>query len=371
MPPFLDRIDTAALIAAADREARDRDALDQIITGAVEAHLADLIAHGRLLPSDDLGARKIRFIRSWNAVAAGTADDWQRRELVSELVSVATMIPIFCEPEQTLALLTRLFDEGTSPTSADGIFRCIEATDSLTGERGEIRLNGFAPSFWVMDHKAGGGYRRAEHMEPLSPVCATFTAPSGELLFTDTLRVGAFNDAIDFEPEREYGILSLNSATGRQARILAHAEEHNFGFVQTTNTCVAVFQSEATGALLVTERWNEDLQIDEKGDYAEEITLEGWKRLGGFSCDVWRVTAIDREVASGLIESGNPAAGKDALATYLASQECYADNIVAVPVAPGSRWRMTGGEGFNSAIDRAALGLPEGLEVWALYEPVS
>lgn len=370
MNSFRSRIDADALAAAANIETRDRDALEALLMPAVESHLGDLIAEGRLMPSEDLGERHIHFLVDWDAIVSGSANDWQRLYITNAFVVAAMHIAFFIrEPARALDVLARLFDEGTSPTAEDGIFNLIEGTDTMTGERGEIRLAGFVPSFWVMDRGSGYQYRKAERMAPLEPVSATFTAPSGKLLFTDTLRVGSFSEATDFEPDRDYGVLSLNSATGRQARSLAHAAEHNFGFTQTTNTCVAVFQHGATGAIAVTERWNEDLQIDEHGNYKDEIDIAGWRRVGTFSCDMWRVTAIDRQVAAGLIAPGKPEAGEKELGEYLASKGSYADNIVTLPVAPGSRWRMCCGERFSETVDRAALGLPEGLEIWALYEP--
>lgn len=372
MTEFRDHLDLAAFRTAANPNARDFAALHDILAPAVETQMTDLLAAGTLKPAADLGAREIRFIASWNALVADTANNWRRRDVNSMLTDYAAAITIFArDAEHALLLLEHLFDEGVSPTENDGIWRSIEANDLTTGERGEIRIENFQPSFWVFDLTNEHGHRRAEPLAPLEPVSAQFTAPSGELLFTDTLRLGHFSESIDFEPNREYGELSLNSATGRQAHTVAHAEDHNFGFVQTTNTCVAIHRNDTTGALLITERWNEDLQIDTSGNYTDEIHLTGWANLGGISCDIWRVTAIDRSVADALIDPADPVAGGKHLDDYLAGTASYSDNVVSVPVEAGSTWRITCGERFDEVIDRATLGLPDGLQVWALYEQIA
>ena len=366
MTRFSDSFDQTIFAGAIHPDTLDLAALSTLLEPAIEAQIDALLSAGTLRPAAEFGAREIHFLEAWNALVAGNADISQRRHVLADFTEYAGAICMFArDHEHAATLLDRFFDEGMSPTNADFIWHAIEATDKITGQRGEIHFVEFQPSFWFFN-KETGAFVAAEPLAPLAPISANFSAPNGELLFTDTVRLGAFNYSTDFEPAREYGELSLNSSMGCQARTTAHAAEHNFGFVQTTNTCVAVHRNDATGALLVTERWNDDLQVD-----ADEIHIPGWTNLGGISCDIWRVTAIDRSVAASLIAPADPIDGGTLLSDYLSSDDCYSRNIVPVAVEPGSTWRITCGERFNEVIDRTALKLPEGLQVWALYEKTS
>src|SRR3546814_569081 len=132
----------------------------------------------------------------------------------------------------------------------------------------------------------------AGDLAPIKLVSAEFSVPTGRLLLTDALRVPGFREGISFDADQEYSALSLNSELGRTRRISAHAEQHDIAYTQTENTCVVIHRHPENGCIIVSARWNaEEVHEDEDGDAA----APGWGKVGTFSCDVWRVLALDQQ----------------------------------------------------------------------------
>ena len=96
-------------------------------------------------------------------------------------------------------------------------------------------------------------------------------------MLTDALRIKSFNEGTDFEPERDYRELDLNSASGRTKRISAHAAEHDIAYTQTANTSVAVYR-DTQGRLMVAGRWGWDEDGNDLPDGPHgAILIEGWE----------------------------------------------------------------------------------------------
>ncbi|QAY80271.1 hypothetical protein [Sphingosinicella sp. BN140058] len=206
----------------------------------------------------------------------------------------------------------------------------------------------------------------AQDLETVPLVSADFDVPTGRLLLTDTLRVSGFSNGIEFDADRAYGALSLNHEAGCVARTKAHASEHGLGFAQTTNTYVVAHLHPTSGRIIVSECWTSDGKEDADGDAA----ALGWKKIGTFSCDVWRVTAVDQATACALMTAGGNASARATLDAYLASDDTYAQNVLRLDV-PAGPWRIHSGPDFAERVDRAAFDIPDHIMPWLVLEPVT
>jgi hypothetical protein len=383
--------DRAAHDVAAAQDAVDDERIKEhkkVFVAAVREHLSNLVAAGRLQPIAGVAGREIDMADAWNALVGGTDGDHTRKWLfdkfsgllIREFVSMdsgrysrknaeghvaGTHVP----PTREMAIkawstICAKMNLGTSEEYTDGML--IECTDRKTGDRCEIHFE---------DWKATLMRRNDRHeLEPALDVAkpdlvvAEFKVPSGRLLLTDVLRVEGFVKAIEFEPDREYGELDLNSSKGKDARIKAHAEDHDIAYTQTTNTCVAIHRNDLTGCLMITERWFSDRRGNEMPEDANRVSIvKGWTSLGAFSCDRWCVMAFDRETALSLMKAGgceDPASKLDA---YLSSGDSYADNVVGLYVEPGL-WRIRSGDDFSNRVSRRKWKIPTGVRVWCLLE---
>jgi len=384
-----DEMKGEAYQAAVKADTNDRARVNdhkKIFESAVKAQFHDLRADGRLGKIANLEGHEIALADAWNDFIDGKETGHTFEWLIDSFDSVWTREFVEMDknrysrsreegyvngshetPEKDLveAAWQKLcnFMDGGCNLYEDSFFPRyeIEMSDHVTGKRGRLILVDWRAMVAV--------YNEEYNLVPLEPlaalelVTASFEVPTGELMLTDFLRVEGFNDGIGFEPEREYGELSLNSLQGRTKLISVHAEEHQIAFTQTTNTCVAVYQDN-NGRLIITERWNDELESDED----EEIILAGWTRVGTFSCDMWRVMAFDKAVAiETMIRGGNENAEAE-LNTYLAGKKDYSDNIVHLKVESGT-WEITSGEKFSESADREALKLPADVHIWCLLSP--
>src|SRR3546814_12707295 len=97
--------------------------------------------------------------------------------------------------------------------------------------------------------------------------------------------------------------------------------------VCSSDLCVVIHRHPENGCIIVSARWNaEEVHEDEDGDAA----APGWGKVGTFSCDVWRVLALDQQTAVKRMIAGGCSAG-DAdkiLSDYLTSGDVFAENIV-------------------------------------------
>ena len=378
--------DVAALKEAAAADQADRARVEEhekILDAAIDAHLAAMAAAGALQPIAGTGGREITMADAWNSMAAGTPHPHSHRWLVRSIGSVFTwafvnmddtrrgrardQAPFGYRPpsaEQVGAAWERVcstMDEGTSDRWR--VLR-IECQDQTTGDRCEIEFEGWRPT--LMRRNERHEFEPARDVPEAPLVEADFDVPTGDLLVTDFLRADGFREATEFEASRDHRELSLSSATGRDARILAHAAEHQIGFTQTTNTSVAVHRN-AAGALMVTRRWMCDDDGDELPEDDNGVTIvDGWTSIGSFSCEMWRVMAMDAATAASLMAAGGNADAAAAIERELA-RPAYDRNVVRVAVEPG-RWRIHSGDDFSKRMDRARFGVPEGVMVWCILE---
>ena len=254
--------------------------------------------------------------------------------------------------------ICREYDEGTSLVDGKTTYMWeVEANDAVTGDRCQMHFVNWQAQ--VMKYDERYNLVPAGSIDKVGNVSATFTVTSGRVLFTDFLRIESFNKGTEFDSEREYGELSLGNEQGRRKLIEAYAAEMNIAYSQTANTCVAVFQDKK-GRVIVTERWNEELEGEDG-----EVHLAGWTRLGAFSCDMWRIMAFDRETAMARMEIGGSTNAGEELDAYLASGDTYAENVVIADLEPGG-WMIHSGEEFSEEVDRDELDLPEDIHIWCL-----
>lgn len=365
----------------------------------VQTQLDALLAEGRLAPISGTGGRSISFAKEWNRYLAGEeGESYERKWMLGEFERILTRhiirmdegrydrrreegyVPgthITPTEEQARAAWKGICQDMDSGNS-DSIFGWnIEVNDSSTGDRCHIVFADWKPT--LLRYNAQHELEEVQDIAPLELVTARFEVPTGKLMLTDALRIKSFNEGTTFDSTREYHELDLGNAAGRTKRISAHAEEHQIGYTQTTNTSVAVYRN-PQGRLLVTERWmvdedGEELPEDNKGN----TIVKGWEWVGAFSCDVWAILAFDRQTAIARMSDGGQENAEAELDRYLAMagtrpaaddhqghhEACYAGNILQLEVEPGT-WTIHAGEDFNKKVDREALGIPEGTEVWCL-----
>ncbi len=356
-----------------------------MLTSLLRAHLGALQAEGRLGLLSGLNGRRIAKATAWNNLVDGKEDDHQTQWLMTDFADILTTVfvqmdrgrhartraddhvkgthVVPSEDQQRAAWETfcACIDSGlTSDDIHDG--KLLEANDSKTGETVKIVFDNWQPTLMGYDAK----YNMIElfDVDVMPLVTAQFPVPSGNLLLTDMLRHQPLNDALEFAPERDYAELSLNNADGRDKRTMAHAEEHGVAFAQTTNTVVNVYRSETTGILMVSGT----IYDDETDEFKTE--LAGWKLEGTVNCDVWRIMAYDKQTAVNLCAQQEDISAEQAeadLDAYLASDDCYAENVLSIDVAPGT-WSIHSGDRFNDRVDRAAYGLPDNVKVWCILQ---
>ena len=365
-----------AAYKADDADKKVYDAGKKIFRQALEAHLEELRANGRLGKTGGVLGRDVEQAAAWNDFVDGNKRKWSYDWMIDNLSSTLTMVFVSMDDEafkrrredrlaphqppsddQVVAAwekLCTLLDAGNSDT----IYRTIlidDIRDAKTSDRCQLHFSNWKAT--LVKQNAEYRYVPAEDVAKLPLLKASFDVPTGDLLITDFLRVEGMDKALDFDDTREFGDeLDLSSERGRNARAIAHGKEHDVGYCQTTNTSVAVWRDPATGNLAITHRWFGP----EKNEVDGVSPVPGWEKVGTFSCDMWRVTAMD-------IATAERHTSKEAVETYLSSKDPYADNIVRVKV-PSGRWTIHGGENFVRRLPRHRYGLPKRIKLWCILE---
>ena len=386
------------------KEARAADAADQThweaakkaFEAALTAHLEELRLAGRLAPTAGMRGREVWAGTAWNALVAGREPDHERRWLISSLAGLLTWQFVSMDDrryseraEQPLGThrtptrdqvvaawekICALLDAGDSDDLWTPL--CVkDVQDQKTGDRCELHFRNWTGVLMRRNEKHA--LEPATDVGPIPLVAASFDVPTGDLLLTDFLRVDGMQEALDLGDE-EYGKrFDLCSEEGRANRSAAHAERHRMGYCQTTNTSVSVWRHPDTGVLAVVPRWfgREEDEVDGSSP------VTGWEKVGDFSCDMWRVTAVDAQVARELTspetvdaylslrEKPVPTKGLPvAEANRIGHDNCYAANVVRVPVRPG-RWTMRCGDRFPQRMPRHRWGLPKGVKPWCVIVP--
>jgi hypothetical protein len=357
-----------------------QDHRKDVFEPALVAFLTMLRDEGRLGATGSVGGREIWQATAWNDFVAGqtfrsglgqaltgyihikAVHSVSSKRIVGSFekfgnLDTATLI------ERNWSALCNLMDVGTTDDLAWAI---SDLFDQQSGETCELHMTDWKAQLMTRD--GYGNPFPACDLAPIELVSAEFDMPTGQLLLTDALRVPGFREGIQFDATLEYSAFSLNSELGRTRRITAHAEHHGIGYTQTGNTCVVAHRQPDTGRIIVSARWNDD-EADEDAD--GDANAPGWEKIGNFSCDVWRVLALDKATAVALMRAGGCTDASDTvLADYLASDDCYAKNVVSVDVQPG-RWRIHSGPDFAKRVDRARFGIPNGIQPWLLLEPAA
>lgn len=388
-------IDRAARSRAETLDNADRKRVEDhrrtVLEPAIRAHLDGLRAAGTLKPTGGLAGRRVWQASAWNAYVAGAPDDHETAWLM-ELFATGVFTHTFVRmdpmrrdaermpgehaapsPELIEAAWRRIctdMDVGTSRDSHMGWG--MEAQDAATGDRCEMAFVDWTGVLMRRNERHDLEPAQDVGALPLSKV--EIDVPTGRLLLTDTLRVEGFSEGSDFADGESFSRFSLNSAKGRLARTEAHAERHGFAYCQTTNTCVPVFRHDATGDIAVVHAGREG--------------MKGWTKVGDVSCDVWRLTMIDRSTAIRVMTDGGNAGAEAELDRYLAladqpdvwtgegdwskvaqshHEQCYSRNVLRLDVAPG-RWTFHSGPDFHKRARMSDFGLPRGAKPWAVLQ---
>ena len=391
--------DTPAGTHDQKRAARELDSADQarlklhddkIFQPALRAHLEALRSEGRLAPTGGLAGRDVWSATAWNAFVANEPEDhhtiWLINALAKNVFTRAFVrmddmrrgddrepgVHVPPTDEKVRAAWAKIcadLDGGTSRDQHMGW--AIEAQDAETGDRCEMTFENWKGV--LMRRNDEHRLEPAEDVGELPLVAVGIDVPSGRLLLTDTLRVEGFKEGTDFGRE-DYSALSLGSEKGCLERTRVHAARHDLAFRQTINTSVNVFRHDETGDIAFIE--------------ARSKTLKGWTEVGMISCDIWRITALDRDTAIRLMTNGGNADAQTDLDRYLAlgeaepvwtgaevwadvaqahHEQCYSKNVVRLDVTPG-RWTFHSGPDFAKRADKKALGLPRTAKPWAVLQ---
>jgi hypothetical protein len=369
---------------ACKADQRDREVLnthkEEVFDPAMQAWLEHLRSEGRMNLMTGLKGRETILPHAWNAFVEGKADKYQLAHLLYGMQGFLTWSIITIDPDHykrkqapghvrgTHVLPTEAMIEAGYQKLLDNIeagnsdfhLRFDDIRDSKTGHRLKIELKGWHATLLKMDTASGRyDYEPAKDMVAIPLQTVEIDLPTGELLLSDWIRVPGFKEATDLGYED--GSLDISSDQGAVNTTKAHAARHNLGHVQTTNTCVIVHQ-DAAGRLMVSER------SDRRSD--DDAKAEGMKRVGDFSCDLWWVTAIDKQTLLGLMAKGGCETPQKTLDAYLASDDAYASNVVRLKVTPG-RYRIHFGPDFSKRVNRKKLGIPKGPQPWLLMEPIA
>jgi hypothetical protein len=360
------------LVRAHGKREDIRAILDGELVDAVRAYLGDLRAAGKITPVAGSGGRRVRIAEAWNSAASGAAfanhdadpysdDARATRSIASSLFApVVLSFSVRAEVEPSDEGIRAQFDAldilVSSGSTDEWRWRVDSTQDYVSGDRCRLELDQWRAKLTKFD-EASADFVDCADIEPLPATTAEISVPSGQLIITDFLRCGAFDDAVTFDDDREYGAFSLNNRTGQARRTVAHAAEHNVACAQTTNTVVGIHISDDLRRVLVTPMWN--AAADDEDEENGNVRIPGFSFKGCVSCDVWRIMAMDETTAAAL-------AGAEAYAAYRKTDDVYAGNIVNAEIAPG-RWRLTCGEAFQEA-SKSDFPLPDGAFAWMALE---
>lgn len=379
---------------ANDLDAKDHLRLEKhktdVLAVALRAHLAELQSTGALAATGGIAGRKVWAATAWNALVSGQKEDYQTNWLINSLCNAHTRYFVRMDPmrrdadrelgthvpptaeqvEKTWKAICEAYDSGNSNHILNGWN--VECQDEITGDRCELAFTNWQAQ--LMRRNAKHDLEPAQDVVNLPLAAVAINMPTGKLLLTDYLRVTGIKEGIDLG-NLEYDAASLSSDKGKLQRTQLHAELHNMGFCQTSNTMINVFVSDADGSIAFMP-------------YDKE-KMKGWTKIERYiSCDVWRITAIDQANAVRIMTAGGNDNAQADLERYLALAEgepasregksvqeinqehheyCYSQNVLRLDVAPGV-WTLHCGQDFHTRVDRRALGLPRGVRPWAVLQ---
>ncbi|MFZ3482161.1 hypothetical protein [Sphingomonas sp. 3-13AW] len=339
---------------------------------AVEAHLLQLRGEGRLGMASGLAGRDVWSATAWNEmIAVGTFSPWltsfltemalhgshynaEHGSLLSPENREAAISP-HKRVEAAWKDLCTLMDTGTT----ENRFRLETLEDGLTGERCQLAFDNWHAKLLRWN---GSAFEQAQDADAIPLATVEIDCPSGELVLCDAITVcdGAFHDIVDLG-DRRYTTASLNSAQGALNYTTAVAADYGFAEIATSNTSVSVHQR--GDCLLVSEMFSHDCL---EGTVAQAPDNR-WVQRGGFTCDRWMTTIVDRQVAVALLTRSGVADAASSLDAWIGDEM---DEVVTLSVTPG-RYRVHFGPTFSERFDRFSAGVPEGPEPWLFMERVA
>lgn len=362
--------------------------IDRETIEAVEAHLDDVAASGRMTPIMGLRGRRIRAADAWNAHLGGPKAEFRRAlaqklSLLPRLVALSTRFlrhdgdrdrPLDeTEADRAYAMLCKILDDGDLE-SRPGQPILDDLEDSRTGDRMRIEVSGWKPRLLRLSVEDGYDWVPAADVRPLPLAAESFEVPTGRLLLSDFVRVPGISEAVDSDEE------DIASDSGQLATVKALAAKHDMAYCQTTNTSISAFRVPATGAIALYDRFDPRTR--------GEFSPEGLEPIGTFGCGVWRITALDVSVAKRLARAGGNADSDAEVERHLAlatkpdvwtgtgnwnkirsahAEQCHSRNVLRIDV-PAGRWRIHCGSGFSKRANRRRFDLPRGGRLWAVLE---
>lgn len=356
--------------------------VDKDIMDIMSRFLEEVVASGRMGRIKGVEGRDINVAKAWNGLLDGGKPDihWSlamKFALAPSLIAIETLFdredrdwdsPLTeAELDKTYALLCQRMDDGNLDVRRNTPL-LENLQDSATGDSIRIIVKEWQPLLERMDETYKWVAAHDIIRQPLAAVA--FDVPSGHLLLSDFIRVDGVTQAIK---NSEKGI---GSAAAQLAATIALAANHDMAYCQTSNTTISAWQVQATGAIALYD--GTTLKDD-----------AGLKSLGSFSCGVWRITAIDKEVLKRLAIEGGNAGGDADVERHLAladapnvwpskkpwaqvaqkhSEQCDSRNILRLKVVPGE-WTLHCGKDFSKRARRRKYGLPKGGTLWAVLIP--
>lgn len=378
----------------ADAVAGPRGTVPDACATAVERHLADLAAAGRIGRVHGLKGRRIRVADAWNGLLGDPVEDFAWA-LVNRLALVPVRLALevrFDRPDRSLdramspaeideayARVCRMMDDGDLQT--DRVHMLDDLQDGRTGDMVRIESTGWQPTLLRLDAASGYAWVPAGDAPVPDLVAAEMAVPTGGLLVTDFLRVEGVEKALDLIEAGVDGSVADDAGQARLAE--AYASQAAMGYAQTDNTTVGVFRRRDGRAVAVFEN------SGRKGQF--RVNSDEWERVGSVGCGMWRVTLVDLASASFLAARGGNGNAATDLERHLSlaampdawqggsseewreggmaahAEQCDARNVLHLSVEPGV-WTMRCGTDFTKRFPRRSVGLPRGGKLWCVLE---
>jgi len=375
---FADHLDIATFTTLAsmsqglERDRLQRDEIDPAVLG----HLGDVRDAGSMAVVENVENRDVRLVDAWNAFVNGTTVFWQRTlaDGLSDMVLVyaikgqidgekddvdadaamAAAYQALCLNMDEGRMVGTTFHPAVPPRPQFDDLQC-----GRTGDRCRLVVENWIPRLERFDRTA----QASGYWLPVEPVAAPVVEtveidlPTGVLLMSDYLRAPGIHEAIEERIEdaigdRRYeGTHSVNSERGRVTMTRIMVEVAGVLQVCTTNTTVAIHQSE--DRLVVTEN---------HADNGSRPTVAGMTQTGEVCCDRWTVLLADRQDVLALMDDDGTL-----LDAYLASDD--GRDTTVVNVTPG-RWRVSFGEALSDRGTAASIGVVSAALTWFSMERI-
>lgn len=142
------------------------------------------------------------------------------------------------------------------------------------------------------------GSHTCQHSDGIGSYSVKLRIKSGRLVVANAIFRLLDDESDSFDKQVAYskkktgiGNVGLDSEIGQKCHSEYYADVHKIAYIPATNTSVTGFKDTNTGEISYKMGgWHRDENLQVDGEYYVPNSLEA---IGGVSCDVWAVTAMD------------------------------------------------------------------------------